>query len=64
MRCDLGRRLARAWERQVWAWEVHQRALRGEWEQEGPLRWRRSLGAGWELHGETVPDVRTRWRDA
>jgi len=55
MRGDIGRRLARAWAKQERAWEVVLRAQRGEWEQEGPLRWRRSPGRGWELHGETLP---------
>lgn len=44
-----------AWERQVWAWEVVLRAQRAPWEEEGPLRWRRRLGTGWELHGTTLP---------
>jgi hypothetical protein len=52
---EIGRRLARAWDRQVWAWEVVLRAQRAPWEDEGPLRWRRRLGTGWELHGTTLP---------
>lgn len=50
----VGHRLREAWNRQVWAWEVVLRAQRAEWEQEGPLRWRRTLGGGWELHGEML----------
>jgi hypothetical protein len=52
---EIGRRLVQAWERQVWAWEVVLRAPRAPWEEEGPLRWRRRLGTGWELHGTTLP---------
>ena len=42
------------WDEQEYAWEVLLRAQR-PWEQEGPLRWQRRLGTGWELHGATVP---------
>jgi hypothetical protein len=49
------RAVTRTWEKQVYAWEVVLRAQRAPWEQEGPLRWRRRLGGGWELHGEVLP---------
>ncbi|GLZ49258.1 hypothetical protein Acsp06_54430 [Actinomycetospora sp. NBRC 106375] len=52
----IGRALARAWARYVDAWELVGRQQRGEWEDEGPLRWRRVLGEGWELHGSVLPD--------
>ena len=42
------------WDEQQYAWEVLLRAQR-PWEQEGPLRWERRLGSGWELHGSTLP---------
>lgn len=42
------------WDDQGHAWEVMLRAQR-PWEQEGPLRWQRRLGSGWELHGATLP---------
>jgi hypothetical protein len=42
------------WGQQGRAWEVFARAQR-PWEQEGPLRWQRRLGSGWELHGSTLP---------
>jgi hypothetical protein len=42
------------WDEQQYAWEVLARAQR-PWEQEGPLRWQRRLGTGWELHGSTLP---------
>lgn len=44
----------RWWDEQQYAWEVLLRAQR-PWEQEGPLRWQRRLGTGWELHGTTLP---------
>ena len=42
------------WDEQRYAWEVLLRAQR-PWEQEGPLRWQRRYGTGWELHGATLP---------
>jgi hypothetical protein len=42
------------WDEQRYAWEVLLRAQR-PWEQEGPLRWQRRYGTGWELHGRTLP---------
>ena len=41
------------WDEQRYAWEVLLRAQR-PWEHEGPLRWERRLGTGWELHGSTL----------
>jgi hypothetical protein len=42
------------WDEQGYAWEVLMRQ-QAPWEQEGPLRWQRRLGSGWELHGATLP---------
>lgn len=42
------------WDEQAYAWEVFMRK-QAPWEQEGPLRWQRRWGSGWELHGETLP---------
>lgn len=50
----IGTALRRFWDEQQYAWEVFLRAQR-PWEQEGPLRWERRLGTGWELHGATLP---------
>lgn len=50
--------LKRAWRRYLHAWELVGRMERGAWEDEGPLRWRRTIGEGWELHGSTLPMLR------
>jgi hypothetical protein len=42
------------WDQQGYAWEVFLRTQR-PWEREGPLRWQRRPGSGWELHGSTLP---------
>jgi hypothetical protein len=52
---EIRQALARAWRQYVRAWELVGRQQRGEWEDEGPLRWRRVLGDGWELHGSVLP---------
>ncbi len=50
------------WDEQRYAWEVLLRTQR-PWEQEGPLRWERRVGSGWELHGSTLPLVVSARRD-
>lgn len=50
--------LRRWWDEQQYAWEAFVR-LQRPWEQEGPLRWERRLGTGWELHGSTLPPTAT-----
>ncbi len=42
------------WAEQNEGWEAIMRHQR-PWEQEGPLRWVRRWGNGWELHGATLP---------
>ncbi|GAA4797823.1 hypothetical protein GCM10023200_37640 [Actinomycetospora chlora] len=56
---DIGQALSRTWAAYVRAWELVGRQQRGEWEDEGPLRWRRVLGGGWELQGSVLPGERS-----
>jgi hypothetical protein len=52
---DMRRAIRTWWREQREAWELAMR-LQRPWEQEGPLRWERRLGSGWELHGSTLPE--------
>ena len=46
-------RFREQWELYNQTWDRVQRA-QNPWEQEGPLRWARRYGRGWELHGATL----------